>query len=305
MSISLLHVFGSAVWFGTAATLPFWGNRMNRASNLQVVLDIMDTVYLLKCLFIMGGLALTLITGILLTRQMGWPFFDLSGSMVWLGASQLLAVIIAINSCLLLYLMTMGRAGRRSHFRYVPAIGYNNIALIALVMALMVAKPASLHDALLLLSPLALLIIADLAYVTNRIIAARRLRGMSAKEFATLYFKLLREERMTEFFRLFRDDAVFIDPFATGPVRGIKSIERFFQELGDQFDDIEINPVKIEGDGAEIRIQWEAHGVTKNGLAMSGLTGTNVMQRVRGKIKNVTIDFDLSKLPPIQRVAAS
>jgi len=303
MSISLLHIFGSAVWFGTAVTLPFWGNRMNHASNLQVVLDIMNTVYLLKCLFIMGGLAITLTTGVLLTQQMGWPFFDFFGPMVWLGASQLLAVIIAINSCVLLYLMTLGRAGRRSCFRYVPAIGYNNIALIALVMTLMVVKPATQREALILCSPLALLVVADIAYIASRIIAVRRLRAMPAKEFATYYFKLLRDEEMTDFFRLFHDDAVFIDPFATGPVRGIKAIERFFQELGDQFEDIEIDPIMVEGDRSEIRIHWRAQGVTKNGVVMSGLTGTNVMERLRGKIKNVTIDFDVSKLPQIQRVA--
>lgn len=304
MSMILLHVLAASVWFGTALTLPFWGNRMNRARHLQVVLDIMDTVYLLKCLFIMGGLIGTLTTGVLLTLQYGWPFFDISGPMAWLGFSQFIAVIVAVNSFVLLYLMTWGRWGRRSFFRYVPMIGYNNIALIALVMIQMVLKPAPEQEALLLFAPLALLVVADLAYLTSRIIAIRKLRTMAAEEFASYYFKLLREERMTEFFRLFRDDIVFVDPFATGPIVGIKALERFFQELGDQFADIEINPVKVEGDGATIRIQWEAHGLTKNGITMSTLRGANVMQRVHGKIKRVDIDFDLSRLPPIQRVAA-
>lgn len=304
MSVSLLHVLGASVWFGTAATLPFWGNRMNRATHLQVVLDIIETVYLLKCLLIMGGLTLTLVTGVILTQQMGWPFFDFSGPMFWLAVSQTLAVIIAFNSCVLLYLMTWGRAGRRSHFRYVPAIGYNNVALIAMVMTQMVMKPALEEEWLLLFTPLAMLLLADALYVAFRLVTIRKLRNMSAKEFASYYFDLLREEKMTDFFRLFRDDIVFNDPFATGPIRGIKALERFFQELGDQFHDIDITPVRVEGDGKEIRIQWEARGVTKNGIVMSPLNGTNVMQRVRGKIKNIDIDFDLSKLPPIQRVVA-
>jgi len=58
--IKFLHVLTSAVWLGTAATLPFWGNRMNRADNLDMVLGISNTVFALKIFFIMGGLVLTL-----------------------------------------------------------------------------------------------------------------------------------------------------------------------------------------------------------------------------------------------------
>lgn len=302
--LMFLHVFGASVWFGTAVTLPFWGRRMNRASHLQVVLDIMDTVYLLKCVFIMGGLLLTLTTGVLLTERMGWPYLALSGPMSWLGVSQLLALVVAINSFVLLYLMTWGRWGRRSYFRYVPAIGYNNIALITLVLIQMAVKPSADQQAVLL-APLGFLVCADLVFIMRRVAAGRRLRAMPAQEFADHYFKLLREERMTDFFRLFRDDALFVDPFALAPVWGIKAIERFFQDLGEQFEDIEINPVTVSGDGETIRIQWEAHGVTKNGIPMSGLTGSNVMERVRGKIKSVNIDFDLSRLPPVRRVSVA
>lgn len=304
MSATVLHVLGASIWLGTATTLPFWGNRMNRATHRQVVLDIIETVYLLKCLLIMGGLTITLATGVVLTRQMGWPFFDFSGSMIWLAASQVIALLIVFNSCVLLYLMTMGRSGRRSHFRYVAAIGYNNVALIALVMVQMVMKPERDQEWLLLGAPTVLILLADAAYIVGRAIAIRKLKSMSGQEFANYYFHLLREENMTEFFRLFRDDIVFNDPFATGPIRGILALERFFQELGDQFDDIDITPIEVEGDSQHIRIKWEASGVTKNGAAMPPLTGTNVMQRIGGKIKKIDIDFDISKLPPIQRVAA-
>lgn len=298
-----LHVLGTSLWLGAAATLPFWGNRMNRASHLQVVLDIMDTMFILKCLFIMGGLTLTLVTGVLITNEMGLPYFVVTGSMGWLGVSQIVAVVIALDSCVLLYLIAHGRLGRRSYFRYVPAIGYNNIALILLVLIQMTVKPDANRQLYLLIVPLSLLLLADFVFILRRVFAIRRLRAMSAQEFASYYFRLLKEEKMTDFFRLFRDDAEFIDPFALAPVRGIKAIERFFQQLGEQFDEIEISPVKITGDSNTISTQWEACGVTKNGVSMTKLCGTNVMRRTHGKIQSVQIDFNLAELPPVQRVA--
>lgn len=300
--LTFLHVFGACVWFGTAVTLPFWGNRMNRASHLQVVLDIMNTVYILKCVFIMGGLTLTLVSGAVLTQHMGLPFFDTTGVMAWLGYSQWLALLIAFNSVVLLYLMTRGRMGWRSHFRYVPFVGYNNIGLILLVLIQMAIKPTADEEVFLLFVPFGLILLADTAFIVGRIRHIRRLRSMPAQAFADYYFGLLKDENMTDFFRLFHDDIVFVDPFATGPVKGIKALERFFQELGDQFDEIDITPVQVEGDTETIRIQWEAHGVTKNGIPMSGLRGSNVMERVRGKIRQVTIKFDVKQLPPVQLV---
>jgi ketosteroid isomerase-like protein len=296
-------VLGTSLWFGTATTLPFWGNRMNRASHLQVVLDIMDTMFILKCLFIMGGLTLTLVTGVLVTNEMGLSYFDVTGQMSWLGVSQIVVVLIALNSCVLLYLMACGRHGRRSYFRYVPAIGYNNIVLIFLVLIQMVVKPGADNLFYLLIVPLTLLALADFVFIVSRILSTRRLCVMSAQEFATHYFKLLKEEKMTDFFRLFHDDAEFIDPFALAPVRGIKAIEHFFQRLREQFDEIEISPVKVTGNSNTINTQWVARGVTKNGVPMSGLCGTNVMRRAHGRIHSVHIDFNLSELPPVQRVA--
>ena len=275
---------------------------MNRASHLQVVLDIIDTVYLLKCALIMGGLVITLATGILLTNRLGLPYFVISGSQGWLGVSQLLAVIIAVNSVVLLYLMTLGRSGHRSYFRYVPAVGYNNIALISLVFIQMTVKPSGSEQAYAIGLPLFLLIAADVAYIRSRVKAARHLLEMSPQEFSTNYFRLLKEENMTEFFRLFRDDAEFYDPFALGPVIGIRAIQDFFQKLGDQFEEIDIQPTSITGDRDTISTEWVAKGVTKNGAIMAGLTGSNVMRRVSGKIKSIHIEFDLAKLPPISRV---
>jgi len=298
-----LHVLAASLWFGTAATLPFWGNRMNRASHLQVVLDIMDTMFTLKCLFIMGGLTLTLATGILVTNEMRLPYFVVSGSMSWLGASQIIAVVIAIDSCALLYLMAYGRLGRRSYFRYVPVIGYNNIALILLVLIQMTVKPGADHQFNLLVVPLSLLVLADFLFITSRVFANRRLCAMSAQEFVSHYFRLLKEEKMTDFFRLFCDDAEFIDPFALAPVRGIKAIEYFFQQLGEQFEEIEISPVEVTGNSNIIYTQWVASGVTKNGVQMPSLCGTNVMKRSHGKIQSVHIDFNLSDLPPVRRIA--
>ena len=45
--LTFLHVFGACVWFGTAVTLPFWGNRMIRASHVLVVLELMYKVYII------------------------------------------------------------------------------------------------------------------------------------------------------------------------------------------------------------------------------------------------------------------
>jgi len=108
---------------------------------------------------------------------------------------------------------------------------------------------------------------------------------------------------MTDLLKLFRDDATFNDPFAVGPVKGILAIEQFFQKLGDQFDTINISPRKVSGEKNHILIEWEANGITQNGVPMQGLIGTNAMQRSNGKIFQVDIDFNLDDLPTIQRVS--
>lgn len=298
-----LHILAAALWLGTAVTLPFWGNRMKRADHLHTVLGIMDTVFVLKVVFVMGGLVLTGITGMVLMERAGLPYLSLDPGLSWLTLSQLTYVVILLNSCLILYLMAMGRRGRRSYFRYVPPLGYNNIALILLVYLQMTVKPAWATQPWLFFLPLVLLIGIDLLYVRARIRHWRTIRRMPAEAFAELYFGLLREEDMTELLRLFHDDAEFHDPFATGPVIGIKAIERFFQSLGEQFEHIEIIPRQVSGDTETITTRWEAVGTTKNGVPMPSLLGTNTMKRIKGRIKSVHIDFDLADLPQVMRVS--
>jgi hypothetical protein len=251
----------------------------------------------------MGGLLLTLFTGIALMERAGLPYLSMDPGLSWLTISQLAYAVIFVNSCLILYLMAMGRKGRRSYFRYVPPIGYNNIALILLVYLQMTVRPAWDAQLWAFFLPLGLLLTLDLLYVRGRIQRWNVIRDMPAEAFAELYFGLLRDEDMTEFFRLFRDDAEFHDPFATGPVIGIKAIERFFQTLGEQFEHIEIIPRKITGDPETIVTRWEAIGTTKNGVAMKSLLGTNTIKRIKGKIKSVHIDFNLADLPQVVRVS--
>jgi len=298
-----LHILAAALWLGTAVTLPFWGNRMKRAEHLDTVLGIMDTVFVLKCTFIMGGLLLTLFTGIALTQRAGLPYLSLEPGFSWLTLSQLVSIVIFLNSSLILYLMAMGRKGRRSYFRPVPPLGYNNIALILLVYLQMTVKPTWDAQLWVFVLPVGLLITVDLLYLWGRARHWSAIRDMSAEAFAKLYFGLLKDEDMTEFFRLFHDDAEFRDPFATGPVKGIKAIERFFQTLGEQFEDIEIIPREVTGDSQTITTRWEAVGRTKNGSPMPSLFGTNTIKRIKGRIKSVHIDFDLSDLPQVVRVS--
>lgn len=298
-----LHVIGAAIWFGTAITLPFWGKRMNRAGHLDTVLGVMDTVYTLKVVYIMGGLILTLSTGVWLTIALGWPFFSFDADYIWLGISQVLSVVILANSCILLVLMTLGRKGRRSLFRYVPVIGYNNISLLLLIYLQMLLHPLPQQQWYFSAAPIIFLLLLDFLFVASRVVQFLRLRRMAPQQFIDLYFKLMREDRMPELFRLFRDDAVFNDPFALGPVRGIKAIERFFQSLGEQFEHIEIQPLKVTGDRSTINTQWVATGITKNGQPLVKLEGTNCMHRRGGKIQQVDIKFDLNDLPPVMRVA--
>jgi uncharacterized membrane protein/ketosteroid isomerase-like protein len=302
MILVALHVIGGAIWFGTAATLPFWGNRMNRADHLSTVLGVMDTVYLLKLVYIMGGLFVTLGTGLTLAAQANLLAWSYGPELSWLAIAQWTSLLIFVNSCVLLYLMTRGRSGRRSHFRYVPPIGYNNIFLILLIYLQMTLRPSWDQQPYFFFGPIAVLFLVDIAYIIKRLVSVSKLKGMPAQEFAQMYFRLLKEENMTELFRLFHDDAEFHDPFATGPVRGIKSIERFFQELGEQFMHIEISTVQISGDTQRVRTEWVAHGLTKNGEKMERLAGTNVMRRVNGKIKRVDIDFDVADLPQVKLV---
>lgn len=298
-----LHVIGGAIWFGTAATLPFWGNRMNRADHLSTVLGVMDTVYLLKIIYIMGGLFVTLGSGLILAAQENLLAWSYGPELSWLAVAQWSSLLIFINSCVLLYLMTQGRIGRRSYFRYVPPIGYNNIFLILLIYLQMTLRPSLNEQSYFFVAPIVALCLADMAYITKRVMSVRRLKRMPAQQFGQMYFRLLKEENMTELFRLFHDDAEFHDPFAKGPVYGIKAIERFFQELGEQFMQIEITPVQIMGDTQRVQTEWIAHGVTKNGVTMARLAGTNVMRRLNGKIKRVDINFNLADLPPVTLVS--
>lgn len=298
-----IHVIGAAIWFGTAVTLPFWGNRMNRADHLSTVLGILDTVYLLKLNFIMGGLVVTLGSGFLLAAQADLLAWSYAPELSWLAVAQWTSLVIFINSWVLLYLMTQGRRGRRSYLRYVPPIGYNNIFLILLIYVQMTLRPAWDMQAYFFFAPIAVLCFADIVYVFSRWRTTYRLRRMPAQVFAQMYFRLLKEENMTELFRLFHDDAEFHDPFATGPIRGIKAIERFFQELGEQFTHIEITPVTITGDTKHIQTEWLARGLTKNGQKMERLVGTNIMRRLNGKIKRVDINFDPADLPQVTLVS--
>jgi uncharacterized membrane protein/ketosteroid isomerase-like protein len=303
MMLVALHVIGGAVWFGTAMTLPFWGNRMNRADHLSTVLGVMDTVYLLKLIYIMGGLVVTLGSGLILAAQANLLAWSYGPELSWLAIAQWTSLLIFINSCVLFYLMSMGRNGRRSYFRYVPPIGYNNIFLILAIYFQMTLRPSWDQQAYVFFGPIALLCLADIAYVMKRMVNIHSLKCMPAHEFAQLYFSLLKDENMTELFRLFHDDAEFHDPFATAPVRGIKAIERFFQALGEQFTHIEITPIQVMGDTQRVQTEWVAHGLTKNGQKMERLAGTNVMRRLNGKIKRVDIQFNLADLPQVTLIA--
>jgi uncharacterized membrane protein/ketosteroid isomerase-like protein len=299
MILLALHIVGAALWFGTAATLPFWGNRMNRADNLDMVLGIADTVFLLKNIFIMGGLTLTLTTGALLTRQVGFPFFDFA-SYAWLGISQSLSLLIAFNSVTILVFMILGRSGRRSCYRLVPPFGYNNIGLIAIVYFEMALKPASEQQWRVAGLPLLCMATADVIYVSARMARRRRTMKLDPEGFAKRYFGFMNAEDMYGLLGLFHDDAFIVDSFAVGTVRGAKQIEAFFQFLGDQFDDIKMYPESVEGRADHMTVHWCAQGVTRNGLPMRDLRGTNVMRRRNGKISSMHIEFDLSAMPAIQ-----
>lgn len=297
-----LHIISAGLWIGTAVTLPFWGNRVNRADNLPMVLGIADTVLVLKVIFIMGGLLTTLLTGIYLTevQQLGYFDFDLPNS--WLAYSQAVFLLITVNSCVILYLMLRGRRGSRSLYRFVPAVGYTNIALILLLFVQMSVKPVAEDQAAYLFVPIALIVSANLVWWFGFYRRLRALRRLTPEQYAKRYFGLLADEDMTNFFRMFRDDAEFHDPFATRPVIGLKNIEKFFQQLGDQFEDIRIEPDKVMGSGDRILSVWTARGTTKNGEPIRPFSGTNVMHLIKGKIKRVDIFFDPRLLPRVVRV---
>lgn len=234
-----------------------------------------------------------------------YGYFDLPLSQYpgWLTVSLFIVTLIFINSWIILFLLMAGRRGRRSWMRVVPPIGYTNIGLIAVVVFLMVVKPGAvlLRDSLI--PALSLILIANLINFGVKFLQRQQLLRMSPREFAETYFGLMNDEKMVDLLKLFRDDAQFNDPFATGPVKGILAIERFFQRLGDQFDNIKIRPRTVSGTGDDLVIEWEARGVTQNGSKMEGLTGTNSMKRRNGKIARVDIDFQLDDLPQIQRVS--
>ncbi len=298
-----IHILASALWLGTAATLPFWGNRMNHADHLHTVLSIIDTVLTLKVVFIMGGLLATLGTGALLMKQYGYSSLALSQLPGWILSALDLSAVIFINSWVILYLLVAGRRGKRSWMRMVPPIGYTNIGLIALVIYLMVVKPTSEVLEAAMLGALAFIALANLVNLVIKHRRSTQLSRMAPDQFAETYFGLLNGEKMIDLLKLFRDDAQFIDPFATGPVEGILAIESFFQKLGDQFESIRIEPRSVSGTPDNLLIHWEANGVTQNGALLEQLRGTSNMKRRNGKIYRVDIDFDLAQLPQIQRVA--
>lgn len=297
------HILFGAIWLGTAATLPFWGNRMNRADHLHTVLGIVDTIFILKCVFIMGGLLSTLATGSALATTYGFSISALDGNPMWINLSLFISLVIFINSWVIFFFLLLGRRGRRSLMRMVPPIGYTNIGLIVLVVYLMAVKPgagdALSHVAFVVFA----IVLANAINITVKLLRHIKIKDMQAKEFADMYFGLLNAEKMTDLLKLFSDGAKFYDPFATKPVLGILAIEQFFQKLGDQFDSIKIVPRRVTGDKNRIEIEWEASGTTQNGESMDTLVGTNIMQRKNGKIFQVDIDFNLGDLPTIQRVA--
>ncbi|MEJ2419274.1 MAG: nuclear transport factor 2 family protein [Exilibacterium sp.] len=276
---------------------------MNRADHFHTVLGIIETVFLLKCLFIMGGMIATISTGLLLASTYGFSLTDWSQNSNWINAALVLSFIIFTNSWIIFYFLLVGRRGKRSLMRIVPPFGYTNIGLIVTVIYLMATKPddqaAIGHTAMAVL----LIALANITNIAVKLRRARRIRNMSPEDFAALYFGLLNAEKMTDLLKLFRDDAEFLDPFATAPVRGILAIENFFQKLGDQFDSIKILPKKVSGEKDHLLIEWEANGITQNGGTLKNLVGTNSMQRSNGKISRVNIDFNLDDLPTIQRVA--
>jgi len=298
-----IHVLSSAIWLGTAATLPFWGNRMNRADHLHTVLGIIETVFLLKCVFIMGGLVATISSGLLLASNYGFSLLHWSLNPNWINAALLISLLIFVNSWIIFFFLLIGRRGKRSLMRIVPAFGYTNIGLIVTVLYLMVAKPDNQTTLNHSIFALAIIGLANLVNIGVKLRRAIRISNMQPEEFVEMYFGLLNAEKMTDLLKLFRDDAAFNDPFAVGPVKGILEIEQFFQKLGDQFDTITISPRKVSGEKNRILIEWEANGVTQNGVPMPSLMGTNAMQRNKGKIYQVDIDFNLDDLPTIQRVS--
>jgi len=300
--ILLFHILFSGVWIGTAATLPFWNYSVNHADNLDSVLNMSDTIFKLKCILIMGGLSITFTTGAMLTHANELPFFTKESALSWLTNSQILSIGILLISLVILLFMILGRKGLRSYFRYIPPLGYSNIALIILIYIQMVLKPDSNMQYLYFYIPLSAIALLNTIFFIILYRKIKSLSTMPGNMFAKLYFGLLEKEDMTMFFRLFTDDAVVIDPFATGPVKGKKSIERFFQSLGDQFEDIKIIPVDTFSEKNTITTKWHASGTTKNGLAMNKLTGTNKMELINGKIKKMIIDFDLNELPQVTRV---
>ncbi len=303
-SLLFFHVLSFALWLGAAATLPFWGNRMNRADHLHTVLGIIDTVFLIKCVFIMGGLMVTLITGFMLASSYGFEgLFDSAPE--WLQLSAIISAIIFINSWIIFFFLLYGRRGHRTLMRTVPPIGYTNIFLIILVACLMVKKPAGSQLYWLAGLWVAAIVIANLINIVIKTIRLKRLATMPGKDYVENYFSLMNAEKMTDMLKLFNDRIVFNDPFANGPVRGILQLEKFFQKLGDQFETIKILPKKVDQQGEHIFIQWEANGTTQNGEPLVGLKGTNKMTRINGKIAKVDIDFDTAQLPRVQLVDVS
>ncbi|NQZ07707.1 MAG: nuclear transport factor 2 family protein [Algicola sp.] len=297
-----IHVLSACLWLGTATTLPFWGKKMNEADHLHTVLGIVETVFKLKVVLIMGGLMSTLITGFMLVNQYYGSFIAPRDTVEWLFVGQLFSLYIFCSSWLIFYFLVVGRKGKRSLMRIVPTFGYTNVGLIAIVVYLMVVKPAVGTVWGSISIALGIIIFLNIVNVVVKFNKKSRLKSMSSDEFAAHYFGLLNDENMAQLFKLFDDNAEFYDPFATQPVIGILAVEQFFQKLGDQYDTIKIKPIKVEGPADDIMIHWEANGVTQNGSQMTGLKGTNNMKRKNGIIYRVDINFDLADLPPIQRV---
>ncbi len=300
-SLLFFHILFFALWLGAAATLPFWGNRMNRADHLHTVLGIVDTVFLLKCIFIMGGLMITLATGFMLAHNYEIDFSS-GKTPDWLQFSIYISALIFINSWIIFFFLFYGRRGHRTLMRTVPPIGYTNIFLIILVALLMVKKPSGSDLYQITGLWISLIVIANLINLIAKTLRRNRLSTMSGQDYVANYFGLMNAEKMTDMLKLFDDKIIFNDPFATGSVNGILQLEKFFQKLGDQFETIKIEPKNVEQKEDHIFIQWEANGVTQNGEPLVALRGTNKMARVNGKIARVDIDFDLAQLPKVQLV---
>lgn len=311
MLLHFMHVLCASIWFGSAFTFPFWGKRLKSVDNVDMALGISDTVFFIKVSLVMGGLTGTIFSGVALMRELSLPLVSpTSGELNWLGVSAIFCVVIAINSCLIFYLMWKGRLGKRSHYRYVPCVGYNNLGLISIVIGQMTLKPTGGFGASSIAYPLIAILAANSVFWFFELRKRHRLATMSAQEYATSYFSYLRDENMYEVLRLLEDSVCMTDPMSHNEIKGIVEIEQFFQFLNDQFETLTITPDEIECTPISARTQmirtsWTASGMTRNGSSVQQLKGTNTMIRNLRKISRMDIDFALEDLPRVNRFRSS